>query len=136
MKNKHPNDDDPWSGIISDTAFAVPITHHTKLQATPGQLFFVRDMIINNPFITDWEAIRRHKQQLTEKTQSENKNRKPHIYRVCEKVLVCNKKSNKYEYPYKVSYPITNVRKNGTVTICRGAVKERIHIRWIKPYNI
>ena len=36
-------------------------------------------------------------------------NRKPHNYRVREKVLVCDKKVNKYEEPYKGPYPITKV---------------------------
>ena len=27
------------------------------LQATPGQMVFVRDMILNNPFIADWGAL-------------------------------------------------------------------------------
>ena len=37
-------------------------------------------------------------------------------------------KFEKYEEPYKGSYPITKVLKNGTVTISRGAVQESINI--------
>ena len=55
----------------------------------PIHMVFVRDMILNNPFIYDWEDIRRYKQQLIHrKKQTENKNCKPHTYRVREKVLV------------------------------------------------
>ena len=93
-------------------------------------------MILNNPFISDWEAIRRPKKQLTEKNnQNKNKNCKPHIDKVCKKVLVCEKKANKYEEPYKIHFPITKVCTHGTVTIRQGAVQEHIKIIWIKTYH-
>jgi hypothetical protein len=41
------DNDDPWSGILSATAFAVQSTYHTTLRAMPGQLVFGRDMILN-----------------------------------------------------------------------------------------
>ena len=50
-------------GIIADTAFAVRITYHTQLQATPDYLVFERDMMLNTPIIADWEAIRLRKQK-------------------------------------------------------------------------
>ena len=59
--------DKPWNGILAAAAFAVHSTYHTKLQATPGQLVFGRDMVLNTPFIADWEAIRRRKQQIIDK---------------------------------------------------------------------
>ena len=54
---------DHWSGMLASTAFAVQITYHTNLQATPGQLIFGFDMILNTPFIEDWEAIMLHKKK-------------------------------------------------------------------------
>ena len=64
-------------------AFAVPSTYNTTLQATPGQLVFGRDMILNAPFITYWEAIRKRSQQTINKNNKyENKTRKPHRYKV------------------------------------------------------
>ena len=41
--------------------------YHTTLQATPGQLLFVRENILNTYFIAKWESISVLKQQLTEK---------------------------------------------------------------------
>jgi hypothetical protein len=32
------DEDDPWSGILAATSFAVQSTYHTTLQATPAQL--------------------------------------------------------------------------------------------------
>ena len=87
-------------------------------------------MILNTPFVVDWESIRLGKKKIIDKNnQIENKNRKPHIYRIQDKVLVRNKKSNNYKELYVGPYPIDQVWNNGNVTIHRGAEKERINIR-------
>ena len=57
------------------------------------------------------------------------KNRKFHTYRIQDKVLVHNKKANKYEEPYVGPYPITQERKNGNVTIHWGSIQDQINIR-------
>ena len=89
LKNNHLDEDDPCSGILAATAFAVRSTYHTTLQATPVQLVFGHDMILNTPFIADWVAIRLRKQKIIDNNnQLENKNRKPNIYRIRDKVLV------------------------------------------------
>ena len=73
-----------------------------------GQLMFGHDMIFNTPFIADWGDIRQHKQKLIDKNnQLENKNPKPHTYRIGDKLLARNKKLNKYENTYIGPYPIT-----------------------------
>ena len=38
---------DPWSGILAATMFTVSATYHTTLQASPMQLVFGRDAILN-----------------------------------------------------------------------------------------
>ena len=38
---------DPWSGILAATMFAVPATYHTTLQASPMWLSFDQDAILN-----------------------------------------------------------------------------------------
>ena len=66
--------------------------YHNNLQVTPGQLMFGRDMILNTPYIADWGALRRLKQQLIDKNnKTKYKNRKLHSYKVPEKVLVHEK---------------------------------------------
>ena len=93
-------------------------------------------MILNTPFIADWEDIRLSKQIIIDKNnQLENKNRKPHTYIIRDRVLVCNKKVDKHEKPHRGAYLITQLWTNGNVTIYRGAVQERINIRHIKPYH-
>ena len=94
MQNNYLDKDNPWLGILAATSFSVRSTYHTTLQATPVQLVFGHDMIINTPFIAYWEAIRIHKQNIIDKNnQLENKNRKPHTYIIREEVLVHLKKS-------------------------------------------
>ena len=61
------DEDDPWKGILSATAFAVRSTYHTTLQKSPGQLVFGRDMILNIQHKANWELIRERKQQLINK---------------------------------------------------------------------
>jgi hypothetical protein len=41
------DDDDPWSGILAAVMVAVRSTYSTTTQATPMQLVFGRDAIIN-----------------------------------------------------------------------------------------
>ena len=61
-------------------------------------MLFRQDVLLNAPLLDDWGAIRRRKQELIDKNnQNENKNHKPHNYRVCGKVLVRDKKEKKYE---------------------------------------
>ena len=98
-KNNYRDEDDSWSYILVATVFALRSTYHNKLQATTVKLVFGYNMIINTPFIEDWEDISRRTQQLIAKNnQNKNKNYSPHIYRVHEKLLVYNnKKGNKYE---------------------------------------
>ena len=62
LQNNYLDEDDPWSGILAATAFVVQSTYYITLQATSGHLVFGRDMILNIPFITVWEAIRLRKQ--------------------------------------------------------------------------
>ena len=55
------DDMDLWSELLASVAWAIDSTHHTTLQATPGQLVFGRDMPLNLKFVADWEAIRLRK---------------------------------------------------------------------------
>jgi hypothetical protein len=57
LENNYLDDNDPWKGILSATAFAVQSTFHTTLQNTPGQLVFGRDMILNVKHEANWEYI-------------------------------------------------------------------------------
>jgi hypothetical protein len=54
--------DDPWTGMLAATMFAARTTHCTTLQASPMQLVFGRDAILNTKHMSNWEHIRQQKQ--------------------------------------------------------------------------
>jgi hypothetical protein len=136
QENPYLDENDPWSGILTAAAFALRSTYHTTLRATPGQLVFGRDMILNIQHKADWTAIKARKQQLIRKNnQIENSKRIPYTYRVGDLVMLENHRANKYEQPYLGPYSIRKVNTNGTVRLQMGAVTDTVNIRRIHPYK-
>ena len=129
---------DPWSGILSATMFAVRATYHTTLRATPAQLIFGRDAILNTKFEADWSFIKSNKQKLIKlNNERENRNRREHEYNVNDKVL-CEGPPNKSKFGpaiWEGPFKIIKVNDNGTVRLRKGIVTETVHLRRIKPYK-
>ena len=104
LESNYLDEDDPWKGILSATAFAVRSTFHTTLRNTPGQLVFGRDMIFNIKHEANWEYIREQKQQLIVKNIiAENAKLMPHTYSVSVVIKRGTKKS--MSHPRKVLIP-------------------------------
>ena len=124
------DDKDPFAGVLAATMFAVRATVHTTLNATPSQLVFGRDAILNTKFEADWNCIRERKQSLIRKNnQRENASRIAHDYSVRDKVLLRARQTNKYgENPWKGPYVIVKKNDNGTVAIHKGSVIDLINI--------
>ena len=136
MEERQLDRSDPWSGILAAVAWAIRSTYHTTLKATPGQLVFGRDMVLNLSYEADWASIKAKKQALINKNNArENSSRIPKDYVVGDKVLLERIGSRKYERPYDGPFKITQVYTNGTVQIQKGAMSERINIRRIFPYK-
>ena len=94
-RTEHTNivNNDPWSGILDATMFAVRATYHTTLHASLMQLVFVRDAILNIKHVADWEHIRQWKKlQINHNNMRENMWRNNHQYKVGDKILVKRKK--------------------------------------------
>ena len=53
--------DDPWSRILSVVSFAMRSTVQTTTQATPMQLVFGREAIMNLTFNANWHLIKMQK---------------------------------------------------------------------------
>ena len=88
----------PWSGILDATMFAVRTTYHTKLQASPMQLVFGRYAILNIKHVANWEHIQQHKQEIINRNNKrENMLRNNHQYKVGDKIIVKRKKNSKHE---------------------------------------
>ena len=139
LESNYLDEDDPWKGILSATAFAVRSTFHTSLQSTPGQLVFGRDMIFNIQHIANWEFIKQRKQKIinlnNKKNKQENAKRVQHVYQVGDKVLLHRGTENKYESPYHGPFLIMQVNDNGTVRLKVNAVEDTYNIRRIIPYH-
>jgi len=136
LQKNYLDEDDPWAGIISATAFAVRATYHTTLQKTPGQLVFGRDMILNIEHQANWELIRARKQQIIQKNNiRENEKRKAHQYATGDKVMLKIGIENKYEKPYSGPHAIVKVNTNGTVRLQIGAIVDTVNIRRLHTYK-
>jgi RNase H-like domain found in reverse transcriptase/Reverse transcriptase (RNA-dependent DNA polymerase)/Integrase zinc binding domain len=130
-------ENDPWTGILNAVAFAVRATVHTTSQATPMQLVFGRDAILNIPMQANWKHIEQRKQALIiANNRRENSKRIPHQYRVGDQVLVKKEWDSKYgSDAYKGPFDIVEVRNNGTVRIREGRITDTYNIRMITPYH-
>ena len=135
------NKDKPWQGIIAAAKFACHATVHTTLNASPTQLVFGRDAILNTRYETDWKVIRDRKQKRIDyNNRRENAKRIDHTYNVNDQVLVRDKAPGDIDNKYgKTEWegPYTVVRYNkdtGTVYVRQGALIQPYNIRKIKPY--
>jgi hypothetical protein len=118
--------------VLSDAAWAICSTYHTVLKASPGAAIFGRDMLLDIPFIADWQKIGEHRQQLTDLNNArENKDRIDYDYKVGQKVLVrkegiLRKSESTW---HRKPWLITSVHTNGTITVQHGKKLERINIQ-------
>jgi hypothetical protein len=136
--------DDPvdgeWDGILSAIGFAMRATVHTTTRATPSQLVFGRDAMLNVGFEADWQYIKDRKQKLIrQNNERENRKRVPHEYKVGDKVLVHQDPQRKHGSDrYKGPYTISQVYDNGTVKLLQGTnnggvVTQTWNIRELSP---
>ena len=130
--------DDPWSGLLSAVAFATRATIHTTLQATPMQLVFGRDAILNVLHDANWRyMLQRKKKLIHQNNQRENAKRQDWSYHVGDKVIIKNEQSTKYGTDaYSGPYTVTKVNDNGTVRISMGVVSDTFNIRNVHPYQV
>ncbi|KAL7541220.1 hypothetical protein ACHAWF_006879, partial [Thalassiosira exigua] len=122
--------------FLVNAAWAVRSTHHTVLGCSPGAAVFGRDMMFDIPYVADWIAIGRRRQQLVDHNNArENARRIDYDYRVGQKVLIIRDGTlSKSELKYDGPFTVTEVYTNGTVRIRRGTVNERLNMRRIVPY--
>ena len=132
-------ENDPWEGVLAATMFAMQSTVHTTTQATPTQLVFGRDAILNIQFDANWNYIKARKQAMIRKNnQNENAKRINHQYKQGDKVLCANDTQRQAKFGKELwagPYTIRTVNDNGTVTLKMGSIIDKVNIRRIKPYK-
>ena len=128
--------DDSWLGILAAAMFALRSTYHTTLQATPAQLVFGRDSVLNIQFDADWTAICARKAKIIKQNNAkENSKRIPYQYHIGDKILAKKEWKAKYaDSPYEGPYTVTRVSTNGTLRYQKGSVDDVINIRNVAPY--
>ena len=128
-----------WDGILSAAMFAVRATVHTTTQATPMQLVFGRDAILNVKFEADWEYIKNRKQKIiNQNNQKENSKRVPYTYQVNQLVMLDVTGTTKSKYaknPFQGPYKVLQVNDNGTLVLEMGPIIDTVNIRNVKPYK-
>ena len=129
-----------WDGILAACRKAMNSTVHTTSRATPTQLVFGRDAMLNASFEADWQFIRERKQRLiVQNNKRENATRVAHTYNVGDTVVVKAGVQSKHgKDPYVGPQRITHVYDNGTVRLVKvadngGAVSQIWNIRNIEP---
>jgi len=116
-------------------------TVHTTARATPAQLVFGRDAMLNDTFQADWQFIQERKQRLIfQNNKRENAKRKPHTCNVGDVAVVKAGKGHKHgSNPYLDPMRITQAYDNGTVKLVKvtdkngGAVSQTWNIQNIEP---
>ena len=132
---KAADQDDPWAGVLAATMFSIRAIYHTTLKASPMQLVFGRDAIINIKHVANWKHIAQQKQSVIDYNNAkENKSRTAHHYSVGHQILIKARKHSKHDEEYEGPYPITQVNTNGTIHFQKGIVNDVINIRRVKPF--
>ena len=129
-----------WSGVLAATRNAMRSVVHTTNRATPTQLVFGRDAILNVSFEANWQYIKERKQNLiVQNNKRENKTRVPYTYNVGDEVMVKHNPNRKHgDDKYRGPFTVTHVYDNGTVRLVKhtpagGAVYQTWNIRNLDP---
>ena len=130
------DESDPWSGILAAVSFAVRATFHTTTKATPMQLVFGRDAMLNIPFTANWKYIEDRKRKLIEyNNKRENSKRLNYTYESGDLVLIKQAQNHKFgKNPYKGPYRVVSAR-GANVTVDEGNTTDIYNLRQVKPYR-
>ena len=135
LQKSQVDEEKPWNGILTAAAFAVRATLHTTTRATPMQLVFGRDAMLNIPFTANWKHIEQRKQrQMSKDNVRENSTRKEHQCLPGDQVLIKQAQSTKFG---KDNYkgPFTVVTADGAnATVDEGNITDICNIRQLKPH--
>ena len=111
--------EDPFGEILARVGWAIRSTYHTTLQATPGQLVFGRDMLLDIKHTANWHNTHHRRQVRMDKNNiNENLKRLSYNYKVGDKILILKtylQKQRKLAQPYEGPYTIVEIFTNGTV---------------------
>ena len=132
-------DDYGFTGILASVRRDVNSTVSTTTHATPTQLVFGRDALLNVSFQADWDYIRQRKQKrIIQNNAAENMLRKEHTYSEGDRVMVRADPTRKHGHrQFLGPYTVHEVYDNGTLRLVKatthGAVYQTWNIRNVDP---
>jgi len=111
-----------FKGVLAACWKAVNSTVHTTARATPSQLVFGRDAMLNATFQADWQFIKEQKQRLViQNNKRENAKRKPHAHSAGDVAAVKAGKGRKHgSNPCLGPMRIAQAHDNDTVKLVRS----------------
>ena len=142
IRSKHDLDEHfGFHGVLAAVRDAVRCIVHATTQATPTQLVFGRDALLNISFEADWQYIKQRKQhRIVQNNKAENAKRRDHTYHPGDEVMVKADPSRKLDGPRWIGpYTVSQVYDNGTLQLTKaaptagGAVSQTWNIRQVKP---
>lgn len=136
MRTKSITTADDWANFLNNTMFAMRASNHSMLKASPAQLAFGRDMLVDMAHKTNWAAEHQRKvDQVRAHNKRENQGRAEWTYRPGDHVLlrrdagVQGKMQPLFDGPFEV----VAVQEHGTLTLDKGRYLEKVHIRRVRP---
>ena len=117
---------------LPSICYAIRATYKTTARASPAQLTFGRDMMMDTNFTADWKRIQDRKwRQVQIDNARENEKRIDYQYKEGDQVYLMQdtKHQGKMKRPTLGPFPIVQIRNNGTVIIRRGNYCETVNIR-------
>jgi transposase InsO family protein len=128
-------DDTTINIVLQSVAYGLRSTYHSSLAASPGQIIFGRDIIINAVYLANWKDLQtRRKIQIRHNNIRENKSRIPIAYKIGDSVYIRKSNNEQKLNPLQGPFVIEKVYTNGTVMIRRSpTVTEQINIRRLHP---
>ena len=141
IKGKEDLDDHfGWLGVLSALRQAMRATVHTTTRATPTQLVFGRDALLNVSFEADWQYVKERKQALIlQNNKCENATRRVHECSVGDQVMIKLNTNRKHGGDqHSGPHTVTQVHDNGTLRVSmqdtRGNTKyETWNLRNVSP---
>ena len=113
-----------FQGILAAVHDAFQRVVHTATQATPTQLAFGRDALLNTSFEADWQCIKKRKQhRITHNNKAENATRREHTCTPGDQATVKADPSRELEGERWIGpHTVTQVfADNGTSQLTRNA---------------
>ena len=131
------DEEDPWSGVLSAAAFAVRAAVHSTSRATPMQMVFGRDAMLNIRHLADWRYVRERKQErIVATNDAENSKRLAHGHKPGDQVLVKAAQKRKHGSDACLGpCTVERVHNDGTLRVDEGPFTDVCNVRNATPYR-